>query len=79
MLGQRADEKVGRIYDINTNARPDENKQGTEERIQNDGIDKLESGFSRSAGLPSGFSEETLDVVEDDNTPGQRIFLTKEV
>lgn len=29
-------------------------------------------------GLPDGFGEETLDVVEDDNTPGQRVFLTKE-
>ena len=29
-------------------------------------------------GLPPGFEEETLDVVEDDNTPGTRIFLTKE-
>ena len=30
-------------------------------------------------GLPSGFAEETLDVVNDDNTAGQRIFLTKAV
>lgn len=29
-------------------------------------------------GLPPGFEEEELDVVEDDNTPGTRIFLTKE-
>lgn len=32
-----------------------------------------------SGGLPEGFEEETLDVVEDDNTAGQRVFLTKEV
>ena len=30
-------------------------------------------------GLPEGFEEETLDVVEDDNTAGQRVFLTKAV
>jgi hypothetical protein len=30
-------------------------------------------------GLPEGFAEETLDVVEDDNTAGQRVFLTKGV
>lgn len=30
-------------------------------------------------GIPEGFKEETFDVVEDDNTAGQRIFLTKEV
>ena len=31
------------------------------------------------AGLQEGFNEETLDVVNDDNTAGQRIFLTKAV
>ena len=30
-------------------------------------------------GLPSGFAEETLDVVNSDNTAGQRVFLTKAV
>jgi hypothetical protein len=30
-------------------------------------------------GFPSGFNEEILDVVNDDNTAGQRVFLTKEV
>jgi hypothetical protein len=30
-------------------------------------------------GLPEGFEEETLDIVQDDNTAGQRIFLTKAV
>lgn len=29
-------------------------------------------------GLPEGFDEEELDIVESDNTPGTRIFLTKE-
>lgn len=31
------------------------------------------------SGLPSGFDQETLDVVNDDNTAGQRVFLTKAV
>jgi len=34
-------------------------------------------GLSR--GLPEGFEEETLDIVEDNNTAGQRVFLTKAV
>lgn len=29
--------------------------------------------------LPEGFEEETLDLVEDDDTTGQRVFLTKAV
>ena len=31
------------------------------------------------SGLPSGFAEETLDVVNNNNTAGQRVFLTKAV
>jgi len=34
---------------------------------------------SSSGGGIGDFAEETLDIVEDDNTAGQRIFLTKEV
>jgi len=30
-------------------------------------------------GVPEGFAEETLDVVNSDNTAGQRVFLTKAV
>lgn len=30
-------------------------------------------------GVPEGFEEETLDVVNNDNTAGQRVFLTKSV
>lgn len=29
-------------------------------------------------GMPDGFEEETLDVVNSDNAPGTRVFLTKE-
>ncbi len=31
------------------------------------------------AGLEEGFEEETLDVVNNDNTAGQRVFITKAV
>lgn len=31
------------------------------------------------SGPPTGFNEETLDVVNDNNTAGQRVFLTKQV
>ena len=30
-------------------------------------------------GVPSGFAEETLDVVNNNNAAGQRVFLTKAV
>ena len=30
-------------------------------------------------GVPEDFAEETLDVVNNDNTAGQRVFLTKAV
>jgi len=32
-----------------------------------------------NGGVPEGFAEETLDVVNSDNTAGQRVFLTKAV
>jgi hypothetical protein len=37
------------------------------------------SGEDLQAGGIDGFEEETLDIVEDDNEAGQRVFLTKEV
>lgn len=47
------------IYDISTTPRDDDNKEGTNERIQNDGIDKVtsplkddEGGGGTGAGLP---------------------------
>lgn len=71
----------GGIYDIATdNYEPPENQQSTIEDINQEGFDELlrqEEGLG-GAGLPEGFEEEELDVVEDDNTPGTRIFLTKE-
>ena len=34
---------------------------------------------AKSGSLSSGFSEQTLDIVNSDNTAGQKIFLTKSV
>jgi len=36
-------------------------------------------GGGGGGGVPEGFAEETLDVVNSDNTAGQRVFLTKAV
>lgn len=49
----------GKIFDINTSYRQDENKQGTDTRIQNDGIDKIEpsDGSGSGSGVPDGYEE----------------------
>ena len=56
--------------------------------IADDGIDQTgsnpENGDGGSSdggggGLPEGFAEETLDVVDANNAAGQRVFLTKAV
>lgn len=78
---QRRAIKAG-VYDIST--RVDDNKEGTDERIQNDGIDQISSPLNSSGGgggggLPDGFAEETLDIVDSNNLAAQRIFLTKDV
>jgi len=77
---QRRAIKAG-VYDLST--RVDDNKEGTDERIQNDGIDQISSPLNGSSdgggGLPDGFAEETLDIVDSNNLAAQRIFLTKDV
>lgn len=71
-----------KIHDVDT-TRTDDNKEGTDERIQNDGIDRITNPLADTGGggggLPDGFEEELLDIVQDDNTAGQRFFLTKSV
>ena len=59
------------VYDVDT-TRTDDNKQGTDERIQNDGIDKLYSPAPSSSG--GGGGTFTLDVVTDNNTAGTATF-----
>jgi len=79
----------GGIFDVETGYyKPLEpNEQTGRRNIQDDGVDtpsrdraldnSLES--DGAGGLPEGFEEETLDVVNNDNTAGQRVFLTKAV
>tara|TARA_R110002110_G_scaffold76272_1_gene201009 strand:- start:342 stop:605 length:264 start_codon:yes stop_codon:yes gene_type:complete len=52
------------VYDLNT--RLDDNKEGVDERIQNDGIDSIEGS--------GGVGTFKLDVVKDDNTAGRASF-----
>ena len=77
--------------DVNFNEKkyPSDNKQDYESDVQQRGIDQFtapeatpETPQSNSGGggnVPSGFVEETLDIVEAVNTPAQRVFLTKTV
>lgn len=67
------------LLDIDTSL--ESNKSGAGSTIQDDGIDNVDSsgGGDSGGGLPSDFAEETLDVVNSDNTAGQRVFLTKAV
>ena len=69
---------------FNETYKPSENKQDYESDILQRGIDQFTAPEAtpetpQAGGLPSGFAEETLDVVNDDNTAGQRVFLTKAV
>ena len=61
-LGQRAEEQLGTIYDLSTrDYKEDENKQGTSERIENDGIDKI----GEDGGLPAGYEETAIIFNQD--------------
>jgi len=73
----------GGIYDLSTTSYepPTKNESDANSNINDDSIDKVGGANVNGggSGVLGGFSEETLDVVEDDNTAGQRIFLVKEV
>ena len=75
----------GAVYDLSTNYKPRENKTDYESDIGQRGIDQFTAPEATpetaggSAGVPDGFEEETLDIVNNDNTAGQRVFLTKAV
>lgn len=69
---------------FNKEYKPSENKQDYESDIQQRGTDQFTAPEAtpetpQTGGLPSGFAQETLDVVNNDNTAGQRVFLTKAV
>ena len=75
----------GGIYDISTDnySQPENNQQSLNDDIANKGIDVIKGSTTDGGGdggeSPDGFEEETLDVVNSDNTAGQRVFLTKAV
>ena len=69
---------------FNKKYEPSNNKQDYESDVQQKGTDQFTAPEAtpeapQTGGLPSGFNQETLDVVNDDNTAGQRVFLTKAV
>ena len=49
------------------------------EYSDNNVVLRVPKSFGGGGGLPEGFAEETLDVVNSNNTAGQRKFLTKAV
>lgn len=55
----------GGVYDINT--RLDDNKEGTDERIQNDGIDRITSPLQGDSGggLTNGYEETAVTLCEN--------------
>lgn len=76
MLGDQAAKRRGRIYDIDTSGVDVlDNKQGTDERVQNDGIDK----FGGEGDEGDNFDLVTFDVVKDDDTAGQYQWRAEEI
>lgn len=74
---ERRDIKAG-VYDLNT--RPDDNKEGADERIQNDGIDHFDPNIiddDSGGGLPDGYVE-TAVIICVDGAPVYGQFLFKE-
>ena len=66
------------VYDLNT--RPDDNKEGADERIQNDGIDHFDPNIiddDSGGGLPDGYVE-TAVIICVDGAPVYGQFLFKE-
>jgi len=49
------------------------------EYSDNNVVLRVPASATEGGGLPEGFAEETLDVVNNDNTAGKRVFLTKAV
>ncbi len=73
----------GGTFDSSANSYtgPPDNSQTGNRNIVDDNVDAVPrvriSEETGGGGAPSGFQEEIFDVVQDDNTAGQRIFLTK--
>lgn len=64
----------GKIHDINTTP---ENKEGTDERIANDGVDKVSTGKLAPSSGGGGLGDDTLvaDYVDGSNTAQQATFV----
>ena len=67
---ERRQIKAG-VYDLDT-TRTDDNKEGTDERVANDGIDRVGNQSTTASSGGGGAFE--LDVVKDDNTAGRASF-----
>jgi hypothetical protein len=63
----KANELINKINEL------DDTAENLDERVT--ALENEEAG----EGLPEGFSEEILGVVQNDNTAGQRVFLTRAV
>ena len=63
------------IYDLDTQPRQEYNKEGTDERIQNDGIDRIEVEEEEGGGLPEGYVEtDVILCVNGEPVNGQFLF-----
>jgi len=68
----------GGVWDVSTSQTEVSNNEGYNTDISSSaGVDSALDPVR--GGLPPDFAEETLDVVNNDNTAGQRVFLTKAV
>ena len=68
----------GGVWDVSTSQTEVSNNEGYNTDISSSaGVDSALDPVR--GGLPSDLAEETLDVVNNDNTAGQRVFLTKAV
>lgn len=78
-LADEAEEKA--LYDLGVEYKPKVNKSDYESDIQQKGVDSFKSPDLQPEGSDNGiesFEEETLDIVDDNNSAAQRIFLTKQ-
>lgn len=78
------EKKSGGIWDISTSDQKVSNNSGS--NVSVDSSSGIDSAFENptssgggGGGLPDGFAEETLDIVDSNNLAAQRIFLTKDV
>ena len=69
----------GNIYDVETGKYdPGFNKEGTDETISNDGIDQLESEAEGGGGIPAGYDEVEVIIVQDGEPVTGEILFKEE-